>query len=168
MKVGIAKEVAALKRMTAVELKKKYLEVFGEKSRSCNKDFLRKRIAWRLHAVAEGDISERARRRAEELANDADLRVRMPRSKDSSADSSERTAVRRFSPSLKRRLPMPGTELTREYQGETIRVMVLEKGFEYEGEFYKSLTSVAKKVTGSHWNGFNFFGLCKKKEVTVG
>ncbi len=164
MKLNIAQELKTLKNMCAAELREKYREVFGEASRSPNKDFLRKRIAWRIQALAEGDLSERARRRAEELANDVDLRIRAPKGKlgASTAFPSERTAVQPFSPTADRRLPMPGTVLTREYQGEIIRVMVLDKGFEYAGQVYRSLTAVAKVVTGSHWNGYHFFGLANK------
>ena len=70
MKVNVAREVAALKRMTVKELRGRYLDVFGETTRSGNKDWLRKRIAWRIQANAHGDLSERARRRAAELADD--------------------------------------------------------------------------------------------------
>ena len=52
------------------ELREKHLEVFGEESRSHHKTFLRKRIAWRIQALAEGGLSERARRRAEDLDHD--------------------------------------------------------------------------------------------------
>jgi len=71
-------EIQRLSRMTVSELRDKYLEVFGEQTRSRHKEFLKKRIAWRIQALAEGDLSERARRRAEELANDADFAERMP------------------------------------------------------------------------------------------
>ncbi|MDI3493646.1 MAG: hypothetical protein PWP17_1530, partial [Desulfomicrobiaceae bacterium] len=73
------KEVQSLERMTVGELKERYLDVFGEETRSNNKTFLKKRIAWRIQALAEGDLSERARKRAKELARDADLRMRAPR-----------------------------------------------------------------------------------------
>jgi len=164
MKRDIAQELKMLKGMCVAELREKYQEVFGEVPRSQHKDFLRKRIAWRIQALAEGDLSERARRRAEELANDADLRIRAPKGgvKGMPVDFRERTTVHQFTPSQKQRLPMPGAIITREYQGETISVMVLNKGFEYEGQVYRSLTAVAKAVTGSHWNGFLFFGLCDK------
>lgn len=79
MEATTYQEVQGLSRMTVGELRDKYLEVFGEETRSYHKEFLRKRIAWRIQALAEGDLSERARRRAEELANDADLRTRSPR-----------------------------------------------------------------------------------------
>jgi len=62
-------------------------------------------------------------------------------------------------PHTNNRLPMPGAMLTRQYRGQTIQVMVLPNGFEYEGQIYRSLSAVAKAVTGSHWNGYGFFGL---------
>jgi len=60
---------------------------------------------------------------------------------------------------------MPGTQLIRQYKGRTVEVTVLEDGFEYEGRRYRSLSAVAKTVTGSHWNGFNFFGLAYKRRA---
>jgi hypothetical protein len=77
--LNVEKEVAALQRMTVNELRERYREVFGEESRSRNKQFLWKRIAWRTQALEEGGLSERARRRAMELAKDADIRIRPPR-----------------------------------------------------------------------------------------
>ncbi len=61
-------------------------------------------------------------------------------------------------------LPPPGTVITRPYKGATLQVRVLETGFEFEGEVYKSLSAVAKKVTGSHCNGLAFFRLTNKEE----
>jgi len=75
---NIEKQIAALRDMTLADLRETYHEVFGEETRSRHKDFLRKRIAWRLQANEEGDLSERAKRRAAEIANDADIRVRVP------------------------------------------------------------------------------------------
>ena len=67
-----------LKRMPIEQLWARYREVFGEECRSQHKQHLVRRIAWRLQALAQGDLSERARRRALEIANDADLKVRVP------------------------------------------------------------------------------------------
>jgi hypothetical protein len=64
-KLDISRQLHDLRRMTVKELKARYVEVFGEQSRSGNGDFLRKRIAWRLQVLAEGDITERALRRAD-------------------------------------------------------------------------------------------------------
>src|ERR1700722_8262267 len=78
MGLNLAKELAALQRLGTSELRARYGEVFGEPTRSGNRPWLIKRIAWRLQANAEGGLSERARQRAEELARDADLRLRPP------------------------------------------------------------------------------------------
>lgn len=159
-KLNITREVAALKRMTVRELRARYLDAFGEPARSGNKDFLWKRIVWRLQANAEGGLTERARRRAEELANDAEFRVRRPPEKAlplSSPASTTQTTKVDFGE--RAGLPMPGTVLTRPYKGQMVRVMVLDNGFEHEGAVYRSLSAVAKAITGSHWNGNYFFGL---------
>jgi len=74
---ALREEIEGLAELSVPELKAKYVEAFGEHSRSGNAAFLRKRIAWRLQAQAMGGLSERARRRAEELADEADLRVRV-------------------------------------------------------------------------------------------
>ena len=79
MSINVGKEVAALQRMTVKELRARYGEVFGEPTLAQNRAWLVKRIAWRLQALAEGDLSERARQRAAELACDADLRLNPPR-----------------------------------------------------------------------------------------
>jgi len=155
------KEIQGLSRMTVGELREKHLEVFGEETRSHHKEFLHKRIAWRLQALAEGDLSERARRKAEELANDADLRMRAPRdpARLGSAEVKARTTTSRIPPSRDPRLPVPGTLLAREFQGRDIVVKVLDNGFEFDGRRYKSLSAIAQEVTGKKWNGFLFFGI---------
>ncbi len=159
MALNVIKEVAAMQRMTVGELKQKYAEVFGEAARSGNKQWLVKRIAWRLQVNAEGDLSERARQRAMELADDADLRMTPPRPPKVNAAPSSQTVARTVPRNGDARLPMRGAVLTRDYKGDTIEVTVRDDGFEYEGEVYKSLTAVARAVTGKHWNGYHFFGL---------
>jgi hypothetical protein len=57
---------------------------------------------------------------------------------------------------------MPGAVITRQYKGDTIEVRVLPHGFEYLGEVYRTLSAVAKAVTGTHWNGYHFFRLGRK------
>jgi len=128
-------EIQGLARMTVGELREKYLDVFGEETRSYHKEFLRKRIAWRIQVLAEGDLTERARRRAEELADDADLRIRTPRDpvKSGSAEVRASTSISHISPSRNPRLPLPGTLLARDFKGRDIVVKVLDNGFEFEG-----------------------------------
>lgn len=166
MNANTYKEIRQLSRMTVGELRDKYLDVFGEENRSRHKEFLRKRIAWRIQALAEGGLSERAKRTAEELANDADLRLRAPRDRadSGSAEVKERSSSSRISPFRDSRLPLPGTLITREYRGHDIVVKVLDDGFEFENHRYRSLSAIAREVTGSKWNGFLFFGIAKPRQ----
>ena len=158
MTLNVAKEVAALGRMTVSDLRSQHIEAFGEPTRTGNRDYLVKRIAWRLQANAHGDLSEQARRRAEELANDADLRTTAPkvRMSDDQLKITRQTSVAFDSDS---RLPMAGSNIKRLYKGRELVVRVLPRGFEYEGEVYRTLSAVAKAVTGTHWNGYHFFNL---------
>jgi Protein of unknown function (DUF2924) len=163
MPLNLAKEVAALQRMTPKQLRDKYAEVFGEATNGNNRTWLIRRIAWRLQAQAEGDLSERARERTAELARDADIRVIPPTLKvapETREGGQSRTRDVRFE--ADDRLPPPGTVLTRQYKGQSIQVKVLPGGFEYAGEVYGSLSAVAKAITGSHCNGFHFFRLNAK------
>ena len=160
MTLNIGKEIAALKRMTVADLRRRYAEAFGESTTSRHKQFLMRRIVWRLQANQEGDLSERARRRAKELAADSDVRLTAPRTAASPAGSV--TQVSSIQISQDDRLPMPGAIITRRYKGETIEVRVLPHGFEYEGEIYRTLSAVAREVTGTHWNGYHFFRLGRK------
>jgi hypothetical protein len=155
MKINVAKEVAALEGMTVNELRAKYAQVFGEETRVGNKAWLIKRIVWRLQALAEGDLSERARRRAAELAQDAALRLSPPRQKQTAPASVPKNG--KASRLINGHLPLPGTILTRWYKGQTLKVQVLRHGFEYAGQVHKSLSAVAKAITGSHTSGFLFF-----------
>jgi DUF2924 family protein len=160
--MSMARQIAALQRLRVLELRAKYAEVFGEATRANNRDWLIKRIAWRLQAQAEGGLSERAKRRAEELANDADIRVVPPRKAAGTAEDAPR--LLRFQ--ADDRLPPAGTIISRQYKGDVLQVKVLSDGFEFEGKAYPSLSAVAKAVTGSHCNGYLFFRLPAKGATT--
>ncbi len=154
------KELAALCQMTAGELARRYAELFGEPTRSWNRAYLVRKIAWKLQALAEGDLSERARRRAEELAQGTQLRVMPPKARPSPQVGEAATAS---PPSVDHRLPPPGNAIVRRYRGRVLQVVVLADGFEFEGRRYPSLSAVAKAVTGSHINGYRFFRLEGKR-----
>jgi hypothetical protein len=108
-----------------------------------------------MQALSEGDLSERARRRAAELARDADLRLNPPQHKENKTTPSEEPVM--IPAPVDHRLPPPGTILTRPYKGQLVQVQVLTEGFAYGGRVYPSLSAVAKVITGSHCNGFHFF-----------
>jgi hypothetical protein len=164
MPINVGKELAALQRLTTKELQGRYLKLFGETASTWNRNWLVKRIAWRLQALAEGDLSKRARKRAAELANDADLRMNPPRATSGAetVDATVRTVTAVLPDTTDRRLPPPGSTISREYRGGVVQVKVLDDGFEYAGEVYKTLSAVAKAITGSHCNGYAFFRIGKE------
>lgn len=160
----IAKEINALERMTTSELAERYEELHGQPVRTRHRAYLIRKIAWRIQANAEGDLTQRARTRAAELADDADVRVMAPKTQVHPPEQRSATTVQRTLTAgahADPRIPSPGSAIVREYKGQTIRVVVLpaDEGFEYEGERYRTLSAIAKTVTCSHINGFRFFRL---------
>ena len=163
MDKAIMIEVEILRRASVAGLQEKYRELFQEKARSRHRQHLFRKIVWRLQALAEGELSERARARAREIANDADLRILAPR--DFFSVSGQPVEIIPGNQGKKRndpRLPMVGTMLRRSWKGRTILVEVLPKGFRYENRQYPSLSNIAFEITGTRWNGFAFFGLMRK------
>ena len=157
---AVLMEIESLRRATLAALREKYREVFQEETRSRHREHLFRRIAWRLQALAEGDLSERARGRAREIARDADLRKIAPRDFfQLNGEPVRTTRGNRNRREQDSRLPLPGTLLSREWKGRTILVEVLAKGFRYESRPYSSLSAIAVAITGTRWNGLAFFGL---------
>src|SRR5262245_60232822 len=125
MSSTLAREIAALGRLSTSQLQARYAEVFGEETHANHKTWLIKRIAWRLQAVALGELSERARRRALEVANDADLRLNPPlpsRGVHGPKGSYGRTKSPSLQAASDSRLPQPGAILTRIYKGKQLEV----------------------------------------------
>lgn len=157
MSKSIQYELAQLDLKTVNQLIEQYEQLLGHRCRSRNKQYLVRRIAWRLQANAEGGLSERALKRANILANDADVRVTPPTTKRKAV----KEAIEKIQSGLHRdkRLPPTGCMLQKAYKGKLIQVLVLDDCFEWEEKKFKTLSSVAKAITGSHVNGFHFFKL---------
>jgi len=153
--------VQQLPRLTVTALKTNYRELFGEDPKSAHKQFLVRRIAWRLQAKAEGELSERARRRARQIAEEGDLGLQLPQHPALLSPSTAGPPGENFR--RDRRLPPRGSLLRRSYRGQEVIVKVLEDGFEYEDQNYRSLSAIARRVTGTRWNGLLFFGLAERR-----
>ena len=159
---AVLMEIEKLRRASLKALREKYREVFQEETRSRHREHLFRQIAWRLQALLEGDLCERARGRALQIARDADLRTIAPR--DFFTAGGERVQTTRGDRNRREpdsRLPLPGALLTRKWKGRTLLVEVLTKGFQYENRHYSSLSAIAVAVTGTRWNGLAFFGLTR-------
>ena len=154
MQSDITKIINSLKKMTKAELKTEYRRVFGENARSFNRLFLTKRIAWRIQVNQYGDLSTRVKQKMKELADESDVRIKAP-----SGTFPKDNDILRNVNSKDHRLPPVGSMVTRNYKGKNIQALILENGFEYNGEYFKSLSAIARHITGSRWNGYKFFEL---------
>jgi DUF2924 family protein len=157
VQAGVIAQIEALRGMTVGQLRLKWRELYGEDTLSGNRDHLWRRLAWRVQELAYGGLSERAKARITELSQSDDLRMLPPRGWQPTNQRPTSGPVR------DRRIPKPGAVLSRRYHGQEIRVTVLEDGFEWDGRRFKSLSALAREVTGQRWNGLLFFGLTKGK-----
>ena len=158
MDESLSQQIDALRDLTLQQLMHRHIELFGEPPVSRHKQQVVRRIGWRLQVLAEGGLAERARQRALEIANDADLRLLPPNRSLKGSDPVSGTSAIVLS-AKDRRLPEPGAVLVRDFKGKQISVTVLEYGFEYDGRVFKSLSAVAQHATGTSWNGYAFFRL---------
>ncbi len=163
MNVTIEQHRKRLEKLSITELRLEYEEVFGEITTSRHARHIIKRILWQMQANLYGGLSEDALKRANKLADLNRLRLTSPRLKPPSGDAQiiNRTLPRAITENQSD--IAPGTQIERMYKGQRIVAMVMENGVRYGGELYRSLTAVAKTVTGSHTSGKVFFGLTKRK-----
>ena len=163
---NITEQLAALRSMTVAQLRERYLGVFDEPTRSRNKDWLFKKIAWRIQELAEGGLSEQALASIDELAADVPVRWRQRRSQASTPTPEDDATEAEASEPRDPRLPPAGTVLTRAYKGVDHTLTVLDDGFEYRGERHASLSKLARDITGTNWNGFLFWGLQRRSRTS--
>lgn len=143
--------IGSLKDQTLKDLQDTYRRHFPGKKISNNRTFLWRKVTYRMQALQFGELSAEAKTKLEALMSVYDPINNVALKPQVAASS--------FLPKRDRRLPLPGTIITKKYKGSKIQVKALENGFEYSGKIYKSLTAIAKEITGAHWNGFLFFKL---------
>ena len=137
--------LAALKAMSVNELKTEWQAMFDAPAPNNSRTFLESRLAYRIQELAYGGPDKQTRRLLDLLA-----------------DEVEGTLTRK-SQIADPRNPVVGTKLIREWDGIAHTVTVLKEGFEWGGQRYKSLSAVARAITGTRWNGYRFFGLRERK-----
>jgi hypothetical protein len=139
--VSVLAQVAALRRMTVGELKAKWQAVFGVPGPNNSRSYLELRLAYRIQELAHGGLSRESRHVLDLMAEEIERRV-------------GRKAIITDS-----RNPVVGTRLLRQWDGTEHTVMVMKDGFDWQGRKFKSLSAVARAITGTQWNGYRFFGL---------
>jgi hypothetical protein len=154
MNQTVLKQVAELPHLATSVLKERWRLLYGSDPPTANRNYLVQRLTYRIQELAFGGLSDETKDRLREIADEEDYGGRTKR------------AQRR-----RRRtegLPMPGTKLVRTWRGQRIEVTVTRDGFEHEGRVYRSLSALAKTITGSHLSGRAFFGLTRRKLAAKG
>src|SRR5512144_1771470 len=138
---SVLAQLAALPAKTTAELKQLWRELYDRGPPSFNRDFLVRRLAYRIQELAYGVLSARAEAKLDRLIDEEEARL------------TGKIAKRRGD------RPITGTRLIREWQGVEHTATVLDDGYEYQGRRYKSLSAIARAITGTRWNGPLFWGL---------
>jgi len=145
---NVLARIAALKATPVDELRRQWQQLFDTPPPRYNRRFLESRLAYRLQELAYGGLKPETVRRLEQLGEQldgGDVAVRRRRAEDR---------------------PIAGTKLIREYRGVMQQVTVLQNGYEWQGRPYKSLSAIARAITGTRWNGLVFFGLKNRRSAT--
>lgn len=147
--------IAELQRLPMSELSERWRVLMGGEAPPYNKAFLLKRLIYRVQELAYGGLPMAAHQAMEQALAAAGY-------DELAATRDDARAVAQTLPARKPGTPVAGTRLVREWNGQRYEVLTTHDGFEFEGRPYKSLTAVAKAITGTHWNGMAFFGMRRK------
>jgi len=150
----IAEQIKNVENLKGNSLREKFREVTGLETKSNNRPYLIKRIVHALQARAESVPA------AAEVPHEvAETKAAAPTRAKKAVPAKNAVVTENKKRERDPRLPAAGTVLEREHEGKTIRVKVLEDGFEFRGKTYRSLSAVAREATGTTWNGLLFFHL---------
>jgi hypothetical protein len=137
----VLSRLAALQTAPTAELKAQWRALFGKEPPPFNRPYLVSRLTYRIQELAYGGLKPETRARLEALGEQLD---------------GGNVVLRRIRADSR---PLSGTRLVREYDGVQHVVTVRADDFEYEGRPYRSLSAIARHITGTRWNGWTFFGL---------
>ncbi len=143
---GILKQITQLYEIPLKTLKERYQALFPEARAPSNKEFLIRHIAYKLQEDVFGTLSEPAKQQLNTLKTELNPLKTLGQKPAQSGQAK-----------TSHRIPIPGTIITKIYKGRTLQVKVLQKGFEYEGKPYRTLSSLARKISGVPQSGFVFF-----------
>jgi hypothetical protein len=147
MNTGTSAHIAELQQQPMRDLRDRWRALIGTDPPRYNRRFLIRRLAYRLQELAHGGLSQAARARMDELLAQA------------GCDEFGSPQVKKQIARGRREMPIAGTRLIREWNGQPHEVTAVPGGFAYRGRRYRSLTDITQTITGTHWNGPSFFGL---------
>ena len=163
---SVAAQVHALSGMSVAQLRDRWREVFGQETQQRHRIYMVKRLAWRLQEDQLPKLTPEQEARV--AAHRRELEALPPSEWFPGAGRRKRAATgpqERHRATQNHRAISPGTTLARTYRGHQVAVKALDGGrFEYEGRVYRSLSAIAREITGTSWNGWVFFGLARKAD----
>lgn len=136
---SVLHQINEIQRMSLTELKKKWIDLFGSDPGKLSKQYMTRRLAYRIQELTFGGLSKQTRDKLTSIAENP--------------EQIERKAVREMS------ALQPGTRLLRDWHGDRYEVVVQDDGFLFQGKTYRSLSAIARTITGRHCGGRRFFGL---------
>lgn len=151
---SVLRQIADLQNLTHEELRELWRTLICGEPPAYNRTFIISRLTYRIQELAYGGLSDRARRTMREVLEENGFN-------ENACDGGTRRRQR--DRKRKEGMPVLGTRFVREWNGGRYEVTVVNGGFEFEGRRYRSLTAIAKAITGTHWNGRAFFGLRSSK-----
>ena len=151
---SVLRQLAALQKMSLEELQNKWRDLYGSEPPQFRKPFLVKRLSYRVQELFYGGISEETKEKLAKIAS-ADPFV-------SCLQINTQNGKRLRGKPMSGEIPVAGTRFIREWNGRHYEVTARERGFEYNGKMYRSLSAVATEITGTKWNGKVFFGLKRR------
>lgn len=148
---SVLRQLAALQDLTTDQIKDRWRDLCGSEPPAYNRQYLVRRLAYRIQELYYGGISQTTRERLRRTAqNDPQACFTKPEAK-----SGKEGGI------------TDGMRFVRHWQGQRYEVVVAQGGFEFEGQRFRSLTAITKKITGAHWNGRSFFGVKSKPRNTT-
>jgi hypothetical protein len=134
----IMRQIMSLQDKKLSELKALWEKMFDHPPAISSREYMIAKIAYRIQELAYGGVDEATKDKIQAAARE----IKRPKAVGS-----------------KKFRPMIGTKIMKEHKGNVIEVLVVQDGFSYAGEIYKSLSSIATRITGTKWNGLKFFGV---------
>jgi len=142
MQKTVLKQIDELNQMSTKELRKRWVDLLGSDPGRLGRQYLIRRLAYRIQELAYGGLSQNARKQLKAVADGRPVTAGKYRKRAKVALTT-------------------GTRLLREWHGDRYEVIVEANGFRYNGKIYRSLSAVARAITGSHISGNLFFGLTR-------
>ena len=143
MQKTVLKQIDELNQMSMAQLRKRWADLMGTDPGRLGRQYLMRRLAYRVQELAYGGLSPQARKQLETVADG--------KTRNGKPSKSKNTVL------------MPGTRLLREWHGDRYEVIVEADGYRYNGKLYRSLTAAARAITGQHTSGNLFFGIKRKR-----